>query len=153
MIARPTTEQVARDCARDLLDTVLPTVDTEAAGIVVRMLENVLRNIAVRAAHEIAWMTEETAIMERYAVDVLDAIPAAPGVADALGQLDAATRASLHLDDVVETYTRAGEAFSLALEAALLEGHGPLTARANEILHIRSEHEVEAMAEWAPIGR
>ncbi|HKE74449.1 MAG TPA: hypothetical protein VKB57_12585 [Acidimicrobiales bacterium] len=153
MIARPTTEQIARDCARELLDTVLPAVQGEAAAVGVRMLDNVLRNIAVRAAHEIAWMTEETAAMEAYARDLLTAMPQAAGVEEALAAVDGAPRAGLHLDDVVETYTRAGEAFALAMEAAVEEGDVALTRRARELLDLRSGHEVEAMADWSPIGR
>lgn len=153
MIPRPTTEQIARDCARQLLDVVLPAVQGDSASVAVQMLENVLRNVAVRAAHEIAWMTEETAAMEAFARDVLEAVPGADAVGDALDRLAGAPRASLHLDDVVETYSRAGDALSAALEAAMAGGHADLAARAGDLLHVRCAREVEVMSDWSPIGR
>ena len=60
------------------------------------MMDLVLRNAAVRAAHEIAWMTDE--------IGELEAFAGGPTLAEADG--------SLHLDDVVERYRRASEAFS-----------------------------------------
>jgi hypothetical protein len=154
VISRPTTEQLARDCAREILESVLPNVQDEAVGVAVRMIEQVLRNIAVRSAHEIAWMASEIADMDQYARDVMDSVPArADELRPAFELLRDAPSSSLHLDDVVETYCRAGELFSIALEVAVSEDRKTLVARAAQLLDARSEHEIDAMADWSPIGR
>ena len=153
MISLPTTDQVILDCRRELLEIVAAEVHSDAAKVSVQMLENVLRNAATRAAHEIAWMRDETLAMEQYAKDVLAAFPAAKGIAAALTALDAGPRQSLHLHDMACTYSLAGEAFSCALEAALAGGNDDLASRAHALLSARSATEVEIMGEWGFVGR
>ena len=153
MISRPTTEQIILDCRRELLEVIGPEVHSDSARVSVQMLENVLRNAATRAAHEIAWLRDETLAIEGYARDVLAAFASAVGVAEALAALDAGPRASLHLDDMVRVYSLAGEALSCALEAALAEGHLELSERAAALLEARSATEVQIMGEWGFVGR
>ncbi len=154
MITRPTTDQILRECSRQLSDTVLPEVQSEHARVTVQMLEHVLRNAAIRCAHEIAWMRDETDAMESYARDVTAALPdRGTETARALAALDAAPRDSLQLEDVVDTYGRAGEALSCALEAAVAASHAELSGRATELLARRNEHELEINDNWVMIGR
>lgn len=153
MISLPTTDQVILDCRRELLEVIGPEVHTDAGKVSVQMLENVLRNAATRAAHEIAWMRDETLAMEAYAKDVLSELPGAAGVGDALASLDAGPRQSLHLQDMAKVYSLAGEALSCALEAALAAGHGELSTRAAALLSARSATEVQIMGEWGFVGR
>ena len=153
MISLPTTEQIILDCRRELLEVVGPEVQTDAGKVSVQMLENVLRNVATRAAHEIAWMHEETLAMEAFANDTLAALPGAVGVAGALAALAAGPRQSLHLDDVARTYSLAGDAFSCALEAALAAGNAELATRSAALLSARSATEVQIMGEWGFVGR
>jgi hypothetical protein len=47
----------------------------------------------------------------------------------------------------VETYCRAGDALSAALETAVASGLAPL------ILDVRPGHQTEVMAGWSPTGR
>ena len=101
MIAKPTTEQILNDCSRELMEVVLPAVTDETVQVTIYMMDLVLRNAAVRAAHEIAWMTEEIAELEAFA-----------GVRRSVD----ARRRSLHLDDVVERYR--------AAERGVLRGDG-----------------------------
>ena len=75
MITRPTTDQLLLDCCRELLDVVLPDVQSDHVRVAVQMLENVLRNAATRAAHEIGWMRDETAAIEAFARRVSREIP------------------------------------------------------------------------------
>jgi hypothetical protein len=152
MIGRPTTEQLALDCARELTNQVLPAVDDPTAVRTVQMLENVLRNIAVRAAHEVAWMVEETATIEQYAREVAERF-GGDGIAAGLVALAAAPRDSLHLEDVAETYARAGDLLSAATDVALASDDDALARRAYEILRVRCDREVTAMAEWSPVAR
>ena len=72
MLSRPTTEQILLDCCRELMTAVLPALTDETAQVSVIMVETVLRNAAVRAAHEVAWMREETAEIESYAQTVAE---------------------------------------------------------------------------------
>ena len=153
MISRPTTDQIILDCRRALLDVVLPDVQSEHVRVSVQMLENVLRNVATRAAHEIAWMQEEAALLEAFANEAAATLPASADVVAALGSLRTSDRTSLHLADVTERYSLAGEAFSCALEAAIAAGHAGLSQRAAEVLAARNQRELEINGEWAMVGR
>ena len=75
MISRPTTDQLIADVCQDLVDAVLPALTDETLQVRVAMAETVLRNAAVRAAHEIAWMSDETAALIEYAKAVNARIP------------------------------------------------------------------------------
>ena len=152
MLSRPTTEQILLDCCRELMTNVLPSLTDATAQVSVIMVETVLRNTAVRAAHEVAWMRDETADIEAYARAVAAQAPGTT-LETALAALAAAPRDSLHLDDVVETYCRAGNALSAALETAVASGLAPLIQRGEEILDVRSGHETDVMAGWSPTGR
>jgi len=153
MLSRPTTEQILLDCCRELMTNVLPSLTDATAQVSVIMVETVLRNTAVRAAHEVAWMREETAEIEAYADAVAGQAPGTASLETALAALAAAPRDGLHLDDVVETYCQAGNALSAALEIAVARGLAPLVQRGEEILDVRSGHETEVMAGWSPTGR
>jgi hypothetical protein len=152
MLSRPTTEQILLDCCRELMTNVLPSLTDATAQVSVIMVETVLRNTAVRAAHEVAWMREETAEIEAYAHAVAAQAPGTT-LGTALSALAGAPRDSLHLDDVVETYCRAGNVLSAALETAVASGLAALVRRGEEILDVRSGHETEVMAGWSPTGR
>lgn len=65
MITRPTTDVLIGDCCRELTDAILPALTDETLRLRLVMTETVLRNAAVRAAHEIAWMLGETAALTR----------------------------------------------------------------------------------------
>jgi lipoprotein-anchoring transpeptidase ErfK/SrfK len=75
MLSRPTTEQILLDCCRELMTNVLPSLTDATAQVSVIMVETVLRNTAVRAAHEVAWMRDETADIEAYAREVVAQAP------------------------------------------------------------------------------
>ena len=131
MISRPTTDQLILDCRRELLDVVLPDVQSEHVRVSVQMLENILRNVATRAAHEIAWMRDgDRARSRRTRATCSRCLPIGAATVGALAALRRAPRGrALDLADVVETYSRAGEAFSCALEARDGEGHTRARAR------------------------
>jgi len=152
MNTRPSTDQIILDCRRELLEVILPDVSSDHVRVSVQMLENVLRNAATRAAHEIAWMHDETAALESYARDVAAAFPDDEALTGALQALDESPR-HLHLEDVTDTYSRAGEAFSCALEAAMRAGHETLSERAVALLRARNDRELEIKGEWTMVGR
>ena len=153
MITRPTTDALILDCCRELTEAILPALTDETLRLRLVMTETVLRNAAVRAAHEVAWMRAETAEIESYAQAVAGQAPGAGSLRAALKALADAPRDSLHLDDVVETYCRAGNALSAALETAVAGSLTGLVRRGEEILGTRDGHETEVMAGWSPTGR
>ncbi len=153
MISRPTTDQLILDCCRELMEEVLPTLTDETTQVRVIMIDTVLRNAAVRAQHEIAWMRDEIAAIDSYAADTLAALPDATGVLAAQDALAAAPADSLHLADVVERYSRAGALLSLSVEAAVLSGHADLVGAGETLLAGRLGREHEVMAGWSPTGR
>jgi hypothetical protein len=152
VIGRPTTEQVLLDCCRVLEDDVLPAVADDTMQLRLVMLGKVLRNAAVRAAHEVAWMREETAAMEAYARAVA-ATTRADELGTALEALTAAPHDSLHLVDVVEVYGRASDALSAALEAGLAAGRQDLVLEGTSLLAARLAHENDVVGGWDAAGR
>jgi hypothetical protein len=152
-MSRPTTEQILLDCCRELMDGVMPALTDETAQVRVIMLETVLRNMAVRAAHEIAWMREETAAVEDYVAAVRAAVPSHEALNKYAEALATAPREDMHLDAVVEAYCRAGKAFSAALEAVVAGGLRDLVARGEQLLEQRREREAEVLAGWTSTGR
>ena len=136
MIAKPTTEQILNECSRELIEMVLPAVTDDAVKVTVLMMDVVLRNTAKRAAHEIAWMTDEISRARRVRRDDR--------------RVGGEWSGSLHLDDVVERYSRASEAFAAALETAVAAGDDELTRRGTALLARRVEQEQEVMCGWSP---
>ena len=65
MITRPTTDELIRDCCRELTEEILPALHDDTLELRLIMAVTVLGNAAVRAAHEIAWMREETRLPSR----------------------------------------------------------------------------------------
>ena len=153
MNTRPRTDQIIIDCRRELMEVILPEISSDQVRVSVQMLENVLRNVATRAAHEIAWMREETTLLEGYAREVAAALPEDQSLTASLRHLDDAPRDSLHLEDVTDAYSRAGEAMSCALEVAMRAGHLPFSDRAAELLRARNVRELEIKGEWTMVGR
>jgi hypothetical protein len=152
MIAKPTTEQILNDCAKELMTTVLPAVGDETVQVAIYMLDLVLRNAAVRSAHEIAWMHDEIAELAGFARSVADGRDGADDVSEALAGLDGQP-VSLHLDDVVEAYRRASEAFSRAMEIAVAAGDDDQVRAGEAVLGQRVERESTVMCGWSPVGR
>lgn len=153
MLSRPTTDQIILDCRHELLTAVDAAVTDPTVKITIQMLENVLRNVAERAAHEIAWMREETDLMMTFANDVQAALGASAELTQALQAFDSGKSDSLHLDDVCKTYSLAGECFSVSMEKVFQASHTALHLRSREILAIRLDHENKIMGEWAFVGR
>lgn len=152
MISRPTTDQLLRACAQELIEQVLPAVQDETAAVRLHMLATVVHNAAVRSAHEIAWMHEEAADAVAYGRAVHLA-----GPDDELGALlaapDAVAPTSLHLEDVVAAYTRAGDVLARAIEVAADAGAADLLARGEQLLDQRLAHEKQVMSTYAIVGR
>ena len=153
MLARPTTDQIILDCRNELLNTIDPAVEAPHVKIAIQMMENVLRNCAARAAHEIAWMHDEIEAMMTYARTVA-ASPSTPeSVVSAVAAYDAGRSTSLQLADVTANYDLAGECLSTALEAVMAAGDDDLHRAGRAILDQRLANENEIMGEWSFVGR
>jgi hypothetical protein len=152
MITRPTTDALIEDCCRELMEGILPGLTDETLKLRLVMTETVLRNAAVRAAHEIAWMREETTALLGYAGRVA-ARHGSEALRAVLAQAEAGSADSLHLADVADRYERAGQAFTAALAAAQEAGDADLVAEARELLRDRIATEKEVMATYEVVGR
>lgn len=149
MISRPTTSQILNDCCRSLLGQIIPAVEPGPAQVQLFMLEGVLRNMAVRAAHEIAWMEEEREAILVYVRSVVSET----GDAQLRSALDATSDpASLHLDEVVDSYERASEALSCAVEASLRSGDETMADAGAALLEHRLVREREILAGWGDLA-
>ncbi len=153
MLSRPTTQQILIDCRNELLTAIDAAVTDPAAKIAIQMMENVLRNCAERAAHEISWMHEEAGAMIAFAEQVAASPCADAKVTTALATFTSQRSASLHLDDVVVTYSLASECLSAGLEAAVAAGDAELEAAGRALLDVRLGHELQIMGEWTFVGR
>ena len=156
MLSRPTTDQVLLDCRAELLATIGAAVPEGPGQVAVQMMENVLRNCAVRAAHEVAWMHEEGVAMVAFAERVAATPLTTPELGAALTAHGAGATDSRHLDEAAATYDLAGRAFGAAMEA-VLAGEGrqadELHVEGRALLDLRLAHEREIMGEWAFVGR
>jgi hypothetical protein len=153
MLSRPTTEQIILDCRTQLLELIAPAVDAEPIQIAIQMMENVLRNVAARAAHEIAWMREEGDDAVSFAQGVAASATGNSSVTDALTAYESGRSDSLHLDDVVVTYDLAGRCLTAAVEAAMAAGDDDAHRAGRALLDQRIAHENEIMGEWTMVGR
>jgi hypothetical protein len=152
VITRPTTDVLIEDCCRELMEVILPGLTDETLKLRLVMTETVLRNAAVRAAHEVAWMREETAALLAYAGQVA-ARHGSEALRAALADAETGPEGSLQLADVADVYERAGQAFAAALAAAQEAGAADLVAQARELLRDRIAAEKEVMATYAVVGR
>ena len=148
MLSSPTTTQILEGLRVELREAVLPGISAAPARVALEMLDNVLANLATRAAHEIAWMRDECDQIEAIAGTVADA-----GTTRALDAYRAADRTSLHLDDVQAAYSLAGEVLSCVIEHALAGADAALVNQTRRLLAVRKDRELVIMGDWQMIGR
>lgn len=148
MLARPSTDQVLEAIANDLRDVVAPACTDDRATVLLGQVDQLLRRLARRAAHEIAWMHEEMAAIEA----AVDGDPD-PATTEALAAFRAAPSESLHLADVLDRYSLASAALSCAMEAALAAGDTERTARLRTLLEARVATEMTILGQLDLVGR
>ena len=152
MITRPTSAQLIDEVRRELSSNVAPQVaDPQIKGSL-QMVDHILGTLAVRAEHEIAWMTEEIADISRVVSQVAAEAGSPPSVGSALDELRAAANGSLLLGDVTARYALASEALSRAIEATVATP-GPLHDEVSALLDRRLEHETDVIGEFQLVGR
>lgn len=153
MIIRPSTPQILRDLQVEVEREILPLMPDPVSKMRVQMLLAVLGNCAVRSAHEIAWMKQETAEIIDYARDVTHAKSEEARRPVTLLLEAIHTDDSLHLDDVAAAYSRAGFALSAALDAAMDAYLNDLVLRGEALLRARVTREQEIAGGSATTGR
>ncbi len=135
MLTRPDTAQVLEAVADELQANVASRIDDEVTTVTLSQVDQLLRRMARRAAHEIGWMTEEIAAID-----------------SALGRTpDPAER--WHLADVSERYSAASAALGDAIEEAFANGDGDRVAELKTLLDQRITTEQEILGQLEFLGR
>jgi hypothetical protein len=152
MITRPTTDRLIDVVRQELRDNLSPRfADDGAVSTTLQMIDHVLETVARRAAHEIAWMTEEIDNLQALGQQVVAAVGPNSRTGAALTALRAADSASLHLDDVSHRYSLASEILACAVEE--LPAESPLQTAAQDALDTRLEREMSIIGEFQLVGR
>jgi hypothetical protein len=113
VITRPTTSRLVNLVRHELTETVVPAVSDPEVRHRLRMIDHVLSMVAVRAEHEIDWMTADMAEIEKLASRI-----SIPAVREALAIFQAGRTNSLRASEVTDDHDRAAEILSRILEAA-----------------------------------
>ncbi len=151
MISQPSTTRLIEVIRRELAENVLPAIGDEPARASVQMIDHILSTLAVRVAHEIAWMEEEAAALVALGDRIVEAHPAASRVASAVAAAGSLPSGSLHYDDVSARYSAASEVLSCAVED--VPADSPFRSEIEDLLDARLAHEVEIMGEFQLVGR
>jgi len=153
MIVRPTSKQLLEAVRKELRNTVTPAVSNPEVQAKLGMIDSILGSVAARSDHEVAWIREEIAEIERGAQAVIAAQADRNGqVLASFQALESGRSRSDHLPDLHDEYNLAGEVLSCALEAALPVG-GALRKKMEDILAARLAREAEIRGEFALAGR
>ncbi|MFM7537032.1 MAG: hypothetical protein ACKO91_14730 [Acidimicrobiales bacterium] len=149
MYVRPSTDQIIEGACRELDEQVLPLLAAGSpASVLVQQMVQLLRGCAVRAAHEIAWMHEETAAIVEAVAGIDDDATAA-----ALAAYHAAPAGGLHLDEVAHRYDLASQALGAAVEAAYRTGDVAQQEALRALLRARSANEMAVVGALELVGR
>jgi hypothetical protein len=151
MITQPSAARLLEVARSELLESVLPAIDDPHAQASVHMLQQILSTMIVRAEHEIAWLLAETDELELLGTQIVEQLPAAARVADALVALRAAPGGSYLLSDVARRYSIASEILSCAFEE--VPTAAPLRASVEAALDNRLEHESAIIGDFSLVGR
>ena len=66
MIGRPSTARLLEVIRHELRDSIGPKLGDDPAAASLHMIDHILDTLARRAAHEVAWMVEETAALTAF---------------------------------------------------------------------------------------
>ena len=156
MISRPSSVEVIAGIRTALRDEVAPHVGDGPASVTLGVIDALLGNLAVRVAHEIAWMRGEAdTICTRVGAAVAD-LPlgaARTAIEDALAARTAQHVDALDLDVVQADYDRASNVLGLLTDAAFAADAEAARVAVRELLAHRSAHEAEVFGELVMVGR
>jgi flagellar biosynthesis component FlhA len=152
MMSRPSTQRLIEVIRQELGDNIAPKLADDGSALAsLQMVDHVLETLARRAAHEVAWMTEEIQALQALGEHVVAAMGSNCRTAEAVAALQAVDSASLHVDDVAERYSLASEILSCAIEE--LPEDSPIRGQAEAALDARLAREVSIIGEFQLVGR
>lgn len=153
MISRPTAQQLIEAICIELDDKVAPAVTDPTVKVQLEMAIAVLKNVAVRSGNELAWMQEERDAIEQAARELLEAIPDAAPLQDALDAYVDGLSSSLRIDDAQLDYARASEVLSCAIEAAYDSGDPQHIAAVLTLMDQRHANQQAVTGQFIAAGR
>jgi hypothetical protein len=153
VISRPTTQQLIDAVCTELANKVVPVVTDGTIKVQLEMAISVLQTASVRSANEIAWMQEERDAIEDTVRQLLEALPDAKPVADALAEYVDNKTNSLKLDDAQADYARASEVLSCAVEAAYASGDADQIAAVGQLMDQRHANQQAVTGQFMAVGR
>lgn len=153
MISRPTTRQLIDAICIELASKVAPAITDPTVKVQLDMAISVLQTAAVRSGNEMAWMEEERNAIEQTARQLVDSLPEAGALAEALrAYVDGRTN-SLYLDDAQADYARASEVLSCAIEAAYDSGDADHIAAVGRLVDQRHANQQAVTGQFMAVGR
>lgn len=157
MIVRPTSSRLISLVRKELAESIAPALDDPRLKVNLQMIDAILGGIAIRSDHEVAWILEEIAEIQAVGEAIAKGSGAgAARVAEALAELRARRSSSLHVNDLLDDYDRAGEVLSRALEAAVPANSntgGDLRKRVEALLDSRLEKAAAIRGDFKLVGR
>ena len=153
MISRPTTQQLIDAICIELTNKVAPAVTDPVIQIQLEMALSVLQTAAVRSGSELAWMQEERDAIEQTARQLLDALPDAKPLQEALQTYTDGLTNSLYAKDAQEDYARASEVLSCAIEAAYESGDADHIAAVGRLMDQRHANQQSVTGQFMAAGR
>jgi len=139
-------------CA-ELTNKVAPAVSDATAKVQLEMAISVLQTAAVRSGRELAWMQEERDAIEQTARQLLEALPDATPLRDALQTYDDQLTNSPYLVDAQADYALASEALSCAVEAAYASGDAAHIADVMRLMDQRHANQQTVTGQFMAVGR
>jgi hypothetical protein len=153
MITQPSCSRLLEVIREELRSKIVPSITDPALAASLGMVDSLLQNVSARCDHEVAWMREEVADIERAADRVVaSGADADHRVAEAIAGLRANRSPSDHTDDVRAEYILAGEVLSRSLECALRQGDDVQTPVVAVLRH-RLDRELEIRGDFSLVGR
>jgi hypothetical protein len=153
VISRPTTQQLIDAICIELDDKVAPAVTDPTVKVQLEMAIAVLKNVAVRSGNELEWMQEERDAIEQTARRLLDEIPDAAPLQEALDVYTTGLTNSLRLRDAQQDYARASEVLSCAIEAAYDSGDPQHVAAVIALMDQRHANQQAVTGQFIAAGR
>jgi hypothetical protein len=153
MISRPTTQQLIDAVCAELNGKVAPAVSDPVVKVQLEMALAVLATTAARSGSELAWMQEEREAIEQTARHLLDALPDAKPLQDALLAYSDGLTGSIYLKDAQADYARASEVLSCAIEAAYESGDADHIAAVMRLMDQRHANQQAVTGQFQAAGR
>lgn len=152
MITRPTASRLTEVVRHELKQHIAPVVQDPQLAHSLTMIDHVLSTIGVRAEHEIAWMTDDIAAIERLTLRVERESPGVQPVTAALAAFQRGRTGSLRASDVIADFDLASEVLSTILEAGDRVS-SEVAEEARSLLRRRVDHGVQVAGDFRLVAR